>query len=100
MKASADRVWPPEIPLGEVNKRLIRSLTGCEMARFKFRKGCITFYVYAVRKVGSLGFSCADDLRAILQSVVALQDFLDHTAMLAMPNQRSISYARPVAVAH
>ncbi|KAF3433713.1 hypothetical protein FNV43_RR24816 [Rhamnella rubrinervis] len=100
MKASTDRVWPPEIPLGEVNKRLIRGLTGCEMARFKFRKGCITFYVYAVRKVGSLGFSSADDLRAILQSVVALKDFLDHTAMLAMSNQRSISYARPVAMAH
>ncbi|KAH7537209.1 hypothetical protein FEM48_Zijuj03G0068200 [Ziziphus jujuba var. spinosa] len=100
MKVAVDRVWPPEIPLGEVNKRLIRGLTGCEMARFKFRKGCITFYVYAVRQIGNLGFSCADDLRTILQSVVALNDFLDHTAMLAMPNQRSISYARPVAMAH
>ncbi|CAN6568792.1 hypothetical protein C1H46_007213 [Malus baccata] len=102
MKAAVDRHWPPEIPLGEVNKRLIRGLSGCEMARFKFRKGCITFYVYAVRQVGNLGFSSADDLRTILQSVVALQDFLDHTAMLAMPNQRSISYANahPVAMAH
>lgn len=100
MKVAVDRVWPPEIPLGEVNKRLVRGLSGCEMARFKFRKGCITFYVYAVRQIGNLGFSCADDLRTILQSVVALNDFLDHTAMLAMPNQRSISYARPVAMAH
>lgn len=100
MKASVDRVWPSEIPLGEVNKRLIRGLSGCEMARFKFRKGCITFYVYAVRQVGSLGFSCADDLRTILQSVVELKDFLDHTAMLAMPNQRTISFAPPVAMAH
>ncbi|CAK9136235.1 unnamed protein product [Ilex paraguariensis] len=39
MKAAVDRFWPPEIPLGEVNKKLIRGLTGCEMARFKFRKG-------------------------------------------------------------
>ncbi|PON88724.1 hypothetical protein TorRG33x02_154300 [Trema orientale] len=102
MRAAVDRLWPPEIPLGEVNKRLIRGLTGSEMARFKFRKGCITFYVYAVRRVGSLGFSCADDLRTILQSVVALKDFLDHTAMLALPNQRSISFATtpPVAMAH
>ncbi|GFS31026.1 hypothetical protein Acr_00g0015200 [Actinidia rufa] len=100
MKASVDRLWPPEIPLGEVNKRLIRGLSGCEMARFKFRKGCVTFYVYAVRRIGSLGFGFAEDLRAILQSVVALNDFLDHTAMLAMPNQRSINYAPPVAMAH
>ncbi|XP_052205188.1 uncharacterized protein LOC127810012 [Diospyros lotus] len=102
MKAAIDRLWPPEIPLGEVNKKLIRGSTGCEMARFKFRKGCITFYVYAVRRVGSLGFSSADDLKTILQSVVALNDFLDHTAMLAMPNQRSINYAPPpvAAMAH
>ncbi|KAL6969011.1 hypothetical protein U1Q18_022167 [Sarracenia purpurea var. burkii] len=100
MKVAVDRMWPPEIQMGEVNKKLIRGMTGCEMARFKFRKGCITFYVYAVRRVGSLGFSCADDLRTILQSVVALNDFLDHTAMLAMPNQRSISFAPPVAMAH
>ncbi|XAR66281.1 hypothetical protein NMG60_11012458 [Bertholletia excelsa] len=100
MKSAIDRLWPPEIPLGEVNKKLIRGLTGCEMARFKFRKGCITFYVYAVRRIGSSGFSCADDLKTILQSVVALNDFLDHTAMLAMPNQRSINYAPPVAMAH
>ncbi|KAK9156661.1 hypothetical protein Scep_003235 [Stephania cephalantha] len=100
MKSVVDRVWPPEISLGEVNKKLIKSLNGCEIARFKFRKGCITFYVFAVRRVGSLGFSCADDLRTILQSVVALKDFLDHTAMLALPSQRSISYSHPVAMAH
>ena len=100
MKLAVDRIWPPEIPFGEVNKKLIRGLTGCEMARFKFRKGCITFYVYAVRGTGNMGFSSADDLRSILQSVVALKDFLDHTAMLAMPNQRSLSYCPPVAMAH
>ncbi|KAF5186223.1 hypothetical protein FRX31_024187 [Thalictrum thalictroides] len=101
MKTAVDRVWPPEIPLGEVNGKLIRGLKGCEMARFKFRKGCITFYVYAVRKVGSLGFCCADDLRTILQSVVELKDFMDHTAMLALPTQRSINYpSPPVAMAH
>ncbi|EXC30500.1 hypothetical protein L484_010748 [Morus notabilis] len=101
--ATVDPLWPTEIPLGEVNKRFIRGLAGSEMARFKFRKGCLTFYVYAVRRVGSLGFSCAEDLRTILQSVVALKDFLDHTAMLALPNQRSINYANsphPVAMAH
>ncbi|KAL3338105.1 hypothetical protein AABB24_030346 [Solanum stoloniferum] len=92
MKSEIDRVWPVEIPLGEVNKKMIRGLTGTEMARFKFRKGCITFYVYAVRRIGDLGFTCAEDLKLILQSVVALKDFFDHTAMLAMPNQRSINY--------
>ncbi|XP_023529263.1 uncharacterized protein LOC111792157 [Cucurbita pepo subsp. pepo] len=101
MKAAIDRVWPTEIPLGEVNKKMIRGLCGCEMARFKFRKGCITFYVYAVRREGCFGFSCADDLRTILESVVALKDFLDHTAMLAMPHQRTISFAAPpVAMAY
>ncbi|XP_042475732.1 uncharacterized protein LOC122057627 [Macadamia integrifolia] len=100
MKSGVDRIWPPEIPLGEVNRKLIRSLTGCEMARFKFRKGCITFYVYAVRPVGSSGFLCTDDLKTILQAVVALNDFLDHTAMLALPSQRSINYSPPVAMAH
>lgn len=103
LKITMDRIWPPEIPLGEVNKKLIRGSSGCEMARFKFRKGCITFYVYAVRRVGSLGFSCADDLRVILEYVVALNDFLDHTAMLAMPNQRSLNYnatTAQVAMAH
>ncbi|KAG8390865.1 hypothetical protein BUALT_Bualt01G0128100 [Buddleja alternifolia] len=100
MKSAMERLWPAEIPLGEVNKKLIRGLTGCEMARFKFRKGCVTFYVYAVRRSDSSGFMCADDLRTILQSVVALKDFIDHTAMLAMPNQRTISYAPPLAVAH
>ncbi|KAJ6986504.1 hypothetical protein NC653_019880 [Populus alba x Populus x berolinensis] len=54
-----------------------------------------------MRRVGNMGFSCADDLKNILQSVVALNDFLDHTAMLAMPHQRSINYASPqVAMAH
>ncbi|OIT03199.1 PREDICTED: uncharacterized protein LOC109226287 [Nicotiana attenuata] len=96
MKIGIDRVWPMEIPLGEVNKKLIRGLNGCEMARFKFRKGCITFYVYAVRRIGNLGFNCAEDLRLILQSVVELKDFFDHTAMLAMPNQRSINYTAEV----
>nr|GLL40260.1 glucan endo-1,3-beta-glucosidase [Ipomoea trifida] len=107
LKATVERQWPPELPLGEVNKKLIRGLSGCDAARFKFRKGCITFYVYAVRRSagGGLpaGFSCADDLRTILQSVVALKDFLDHTAMLALPNQRSINYEAPpqhVAMAH
>ncbi|MCE5165664.1 hypothetical protein HAX54_011421 [Datura stramonium] len=92
MKSAIDPVWPLEIPLGEVNKKMIRGLAGTEMARFKFRKGCITFYVYAVRRIGDLGFTCAEDLKLILQSVVALKDFFDHTAMLAMPNQRSINY--------
>ncbi|XP_010264454.1 PREDICTED: uncharacterized protein LOC104602462 [Nelumbo nucifera] len=100
LKSGVDRIWPPEIPLGEVNRKLIRGLAGCEMARFKFRKGCITFYVYAVRQVGSTGFSCADDLRTIIEAVVALQDFLDHTAMLALPKQRSINYPPQVAMAH
>ncbi|KAM7499269.1 hypothetical protein LguiA_023683 [Lonicera macranthoides] len=100
MKAAVERVWPPEIPLGEVNRKLIRGQIGSDMARFKFRKGCITFYVYAVRRVGNTGFGCADDLRRILEYVVELKDFLDHTAMLAMPNQRSINYAPPVAMAH
>ncbi|XP_031117444.1 uncharacterized protein LOC116020994 [Ipomoea triloba] len=107
LRATVERQWPPELPLGEVNKKLIRGLSGCDAARFKFRKGCITFYVYAVRRSagGGLpaGFSCADDLRTILQSVVALKDFLDHTAMLALPNQRSINYEAPpqhVAMAH
>ncbi|XP_073288383.1 uncharacterized protein [Primulina huaijiensis] len=100
MKAAMDRFWPPEITMGEVNKKLIRGLTGCEMSRFKFRKGCVTFYVYAVRRIGNMGFACAEDLRMILQSVVSLKDFIDHTAMLALPNQRSISYTPPVAAVH
>ncbi|KAG9138822.1 hypothetical protein Leryth_007461 [Lithospermum erythrorhizon] len=100
MKVTIDNVWPHEIPLGEVNKKLIRGLNGCEMARFKFRKGCITFYIYAVRRQGNMGFSCAGDLRTILQCVVDLKDFVDHTAMLAMPNQRSINYSSPMAMAH
>ncbi|KAM3410895.1 hypothetical protein ACQJBY_002858 [Aegilops geniculata] len=91
MKAAVDQLWPAMIPLGDVNKKLIRGLTGSEMARFKFRKGCLTIYVYAVRRLGAAGFVRADDLRRILQAVVELKDFLDHTAMLAMPSQRSIT---------
>lgn len=102
MKSAVDHFWPSEISLGEVNKKLIRGLLGCEMARFKFRKGCITFYLYAVRHAGVTGFSRANDLRMILQSVVELNDFLDHTAMLALPSQKSISFSPqgPVATAH
>ncbi|PKA51949.1 hypothetical protein AXF42_Ash008178 [Apostasia shenzhenica] len=100
MKAAVDRIWPPTIPLGDVNKKMIRGLSGCEMARFKFRKGCLSFYVYAVRRLGALGFQCADDLRTILESVAALKDFLDHTAMLALPSQRSITFQPPAAMAH
>ncbi|KGN50542.1 uncharacterized protein LOC101221084 [Cucumis sativus] len=108
LKAAAGRVWPAEIAFGDVNRRLIRGLSGCEMARFKFRKGCLTFYIYAVREKGCFGFSAADDLKTILQAVVSLNDFLDHTAMLALPNQRNISYSgggssfttAPVGVVH
>ena len=100
MKAAVDQLWPSMIPLGDVNKKLIRGLTGSEMARFKFRKGCLTIYVYAVRRLGAAGFMCADDLRRILESVVELKDFLDHTAMLAMPSQKSITLQSRVAVAH
>nr|CAD1817633.1 unnamed protein product [Ananas comosus var. bracteatus] len=85
----------PARPLGDVNKKLIRGLTGTDMARFKFRKGCLTLYVYAVRRSGAVGFACADDLRRVLEAVVALKDFLDHTAMLALPTQRSIAFAPP-----
>ncbi|XP_028787950.1 uncharacterized protein LOC114743920 [Neltuma alba] len=101
LKKKVDEIWPLEISLGEVNKKLIRGLKGFEMARFKFRKGCVTFYVYAVRQVGGSGFSSVADLRLILQSVVSLNDFLDHTAVLAMPKQRSImSFSHPLAMAH
>ncbi|XP_054788138.1 uncharacterized protein LOC129293992 [Prosopis cineraria] len=104
VKKKVEENWPLEISLGEVNKKLIRALKGFEMARFKFRKGCVTFYVYAVRRqVDGLGFSCVEDLRIILQSLVSLNDFLDHTAMLATPKQRSISFSHPhhhVAMAH
>ncbi|CAL0318852.1 unnamed protein product [Lupinus luteus] len=101
MKGAVDRTWPPEIALGDVNKRLIKGLSDCEMARFKFRKGCITFYIYAVREVGNYGFSCAEDLRIVLQSVVDLKDFLDHTTMLSMPHQKSLSFSKSqVAMAH
>ena len=99
MKSAVDQLWPGVIPLGDVNKKLIRGLTGSEMARFKFRKGCLTIYVYAVRRLGAAGFVRADDLRRILQAVVELKDFLDHTAMLAMPSQRSITLQSRTAVA-
>ncbi|CAN4105954.1 unnamed protein product [Withania somnifera] len=93
MRSETEQVWPSEIALGDVNKKMIRGFKGAEMARFKFRKGCLTFYVYAVRKIGNSGFKSTEDLKFILQSVVALKDFMDHTAMLAMPNQRSINEA-------
>ncbi|XP_009420105.2 uncharacterized protein LOC103999927 [Musa acuminata AAA Group] len=100
-KAAAGRLWPRVIPLGDVNRKLIRGLAGCEMSRFKFRKGCLTFYVYAARRHGAAGFSCADDLRTILEAVVALKDFLDHTAVLALPSHRSITLpVDQVAVTH
>ncbi|KAJ8477880.1 hypothetical protein OPV22_021607 [Ensete ventricosum] len=100
-KAAVDRLWPRVIPLGDVNRKLIRGLAGCEMSRFKFRKGCLTFYVYAVRRHGWPDFSCADNLRTILEAVVALKDFLDHTAMLALPSRRSITLlVDQVAVTH
>ncbi|KFK34785.1 hypothetical protein AALP_AA5G193400 [Arabis alpina] len=86
-------IWPQEIALGDVNKKMIRKLKNWEMARFKFRKGCITFYVYAVRNAGNEGFAAAEDLKVILQAVVALKDFMDHTAMLVMPHQKAINYA-------
>ncbi|XP_058749050.1 uncharacterized protein LOC131622016 [Vicia villosa] len=107
IKCSVDRIWPHEIALGDVNKKLIKGLSGFEMARFKFRKGCLTFYVYAVREIGSFGFLCAEDLKIILESVVELKDFLDHTVMLSMANQRSIGFSKSqsqnqnqVAMAH
>ncbi|KAI3731093.1 hypothetical protein L1987_62276 [Smallanthus sonchifolius] len=98
MKAAVDVMWPAEMPLGDVNRKLIRGLTGCELGRFKFRKGCITFYVCAVRRIGSVGFECGGDLRVVLEIVASLNDFMDHTAMLAMPKQRSIGFAPPVAM--
>ncbi|KAG0464704.1 hypothetical protein HPP92_018868 [Vanilla planifolia] len=100
MKSAVDRIWPALIPLGDVNKKLIRALSGCEMARFKFRKGCLTFYIYAVRRLGATSFSCADDLRTILESLMVLKDFIDHTAMLALPSQKSVTFQPPAAMAH
>uniref|UniRef100_A0A0A9FEN9 DUF7851 domain-containing protein n=1 Tax=Arundo donax TaxID=35708 RepID=A0A0A9FEN9_ARUDO len=108
MKATADATWPHVVPLGDVGRRLIRAAPGGpEMARFKFRKGCVTFYVYAVRTAGARGFARADELRAIVEAVARLKDFLDHTAMLALPGQRSIDVAAastaaaaPVGVVH
>jgi len=100
--AAEGGIWPSEIPLGDVNKKMIRKLKNWEMARFKFRKGCITFYVYAARNAGNEGFAAAEDLKVILQAVVALKDFMDHTAMLVMPHQKSINYSScpPFAMAH
>ncbi|CAA6669380.1 unnamed protein product [Spirodela intermedia] len=101
MKAAADRVWPPVIPLGEVDGKLLRGLVGCEMARFKLRKGCLTFYVYAVRRAGAAGFRRASDLRALLESVAAAKDFTDFAAMLSpLQRQRSITFSSPSAMAH
>ena len=103
MKAAADAAWPGVAPLGDVGRRLIRAAPGApEMARFKFRKGCVTFYVYAVRTAGARGFARADELRAVVEAVARLKDFLDHTAMLALPGQRSIDVAAaaPVGVVH
>ncbi|KAH7667849.1 hypothetical protein IHE45_12G088100 [Dioscorea alata] len=96
LKMSVERLWGGVVVLGDVNKKMIRGLSGCEMARFKFRKGCLTFYVYAVRRLGSCGFNKADDLRCILESLVGLNDFLDHTAMLALPSQQSITFSSPL----
>ncbi|XP_020577799.1 uncharacterized protein LOC110022964 [Phalaenopsis equestris] len=90
--------WTPLITLGDVNRRFLRGLTGCEMARFKFRKGCLTFYLYAVRRRGGAGFSRADDLRALVESVAALNDFLDFTALLAAPSQKSLGDSPTLAV--
>lgn len=103
MKAAADAAWPAVVPLGDVGRRLIRAAPGSpEMARFKFRKGCVTFYVYAVRTAGARGFARADELRAVVEAVARLKDFLDHTAMLALPGQRSIDVAAaaPVGIVH
>ncbi|KAF8776667.1 hypothetical protein HU200_003393 [Digitaria exilis] len=105
MKAAAAAAWPGVVPLGDVGRRLIRAAPGSpEMARFKFRKGCVTFYVYAVRSAGARGFARADELRAVVEAVARLKDFLDHTAMLALPGQRSIdvaaAVAAPVGVVH
>ena len=91
MREAVEREWPSVIPLGEVNRKLIRGLVRCELARFKFRKGALTFYVYAVRSGGAAGFFRADDLKVVLESVVRLKDFLDHTAMLAQHGQRNIT---------
>ncbi|WOL20346.1 hypothetical protein Cni_G29151 [Canna indica] len=99
LKSTADRQWPPVIPLGDVNRKLVRGLTGCELSRFKFRKGSLTFYVYAVRRREAAGFGCTDDLRRILEAVAALKDFVDHTAMLALPSRPSISFSNTVAMA-
>jgi hypothetical protein len=94
MKAAADAAWPDVVPLGDVGRRLLRAAPGkLEMARFKFRKGCVTFYVYAVRTAGAHGFARADELRAVVEAVASLKDFLDHTAMLALPGQKSIDVA-------
>ncbi|XP_062202823.1 uncharacterized protein LOC133905128 [Phragmites australis] len=104
MKAAADAAWSHVVPLGDVGRRLIRAAPGApEMARFKFRKGCVTFYVYAVRTAGARGFARSDELRAVVEAVARLKDFLDHTAMLALPGQRSIDVAAaaaPVGVVH
>ena len=75
-------------------------MDGWDFTRFKFRKWCISFYVFAVRKYGEKGFQCGEDLHVILHSVVALNDFLDHTAMLALPNQKSINFSSSNTTTH
>ncbi|KAI3880432.1 hypothetical protein MKW92_044242 [Papaver armeniacum] len=101
MKLSVDRLWPSEIPLGEVNRKLVRGLNGCEIARFKFRKGCITFYVFRSTEGECYWVLACRRSWLILQSVASLKDFLDHTAMLALPNQRTINYSsQEAAMAH
>ncbi|RWW85250.1 hypothetical protein BHE74_00006092 [Ensete ventricosum] len=75
MKSAVDRLWPAVIPLGNVNKQLVRGLAGCELARFK------TFYVFTVRRAGVGGFGCVDDLRRILEAIAALKDFVDLTTI-------------------
>ncbi|KAL9832473.1 hypothetical protein AtNW77_Chr3g0211381 [Arabidopsis thaliana] len=84
--AAEGGIWPSEIPLGDVNKKMIRKLKNWEMAR----------------NAGNEGFAAAEDLKVILQAVVALKDFMDHTAMLVMPHQKSINYSScpPFAMAH
>ncbi|RWW12550.1 hypothetical protein GW17_00023776 [Ensete ventricosum] len=91
MKSAVDRLWPAVIPLGNVNKQLVRGLAGCELARFK------TFYVFTVRRAGVGGFGCVDDLRRILEAIAALKDFVDLTTVLAWPTHRRITSADAIA---
>ncbi|CAL9759887.1 unnamed protein product [Musa acuminata subsp. burmannicoides] len=99
MKSAVDRLWPAVIPLGNVNKQLVRGLAGCELARFKLRKGSLTFYVFAVRRAGVGGFGCVDDLRRILEAIAALKDFVDLATVLALPTHPRITSFDAVAMA-